>query len=186
MRRKYADTSSAAATLKAERCIPQRIGEDMGLHGQMIGGDARGGTAVHLEACERRARPYPDAVQCYHRPSRGKGSRRCGAFEIDVQPAQWPSPKIPLVDVAEQGRGSLQVGPEPIQELLDLPAPFRGTQAEVRRHHAKHASVTAQPCLDGAARLAAGHADIDAAPVEDIEAGEQGVAVVTLSSHEGG
>src|SRR3569832_660752 len=125
MRRLYADTSSAAASLLAVWCFFLCIGEDMGLHGQMIGGDARGGTDVHLEACERRARPYPDAVQCEHRPARGKGARRCGAFEIDVQPAQGPSPKIPLVDVAEQGRGSLQVGPEPIQELLDLPAPFR-------------------------------------------------------------
>src|SRR5438132_2782647 len=83
----------------------------------------------------------PDAVECEHRPARGKSGRGRRWLEVRVQPTQRASPEKPLVEVSHQyGRHwhlRLQHGQQPAYLRMTL----RRAQPEMGCQDAQRCAV---------------------------------------------
>jgi putative N6-adenine-specific DNA methylase len=89
-------------------CLAGRF-DQVGQHGQVIGGRPRLAIRVSAEAHERAARVHPHTVEREYRERRGKGGHARSAPEARVQPAQRAPDQEPLVEVAEQHRDGVFV-----------------------------------------------------------------------------
>lgn len=127
---------------------------------------------------------HPHAVEGEHRKARWKCSGGRGRIENSPQPAQRPAPQEPLVQVARQHRGNRGRQVEVRKQVPDLMPAFGGAQSEVGGDHAQLRSVTIKQHVQGSARFAIRHAEVEAVNMERRRAREQCIAVFAPGVHQ--
>jgi len=101
-----------------------------------------------------------------------------------VYPAQWPAPKEPFIDIAEENGRKSVVFPDDFQELPNLSPPFRGPQSQMGGNDPHSHAVLVQVRIDCATRFAGARAEIPAMYATWREAREYGIAIRARRSHQ--
>src|SRR5581483_4883281 len=145
----------------------QVLRRDDGLDRQMVRGALGHERSVRLEREQRRARTHPYAVERKERPARREGTLDHRAAEQAIEPAQRPTEREPLVDVAEHDEPLVRLAHE-LDQLAQLPAALGGKEPEVRDDDAQARAGDVEVDIERVPRLAAAVAEGDAAYVEHL------------------
>jgi hypothetical protein len=129
-------------------------------HRQMVRSDSGNGRDVRLHLDQRGTRSNPNAIEGEQRKKRWEAPEAGRLAEFSVETENRRAEGKPFVHVEQRDGRTGPLLHEQLQQSLGLIAPLAHAQAEMRDDDPHGAVADGDIGIDGAARLAAGNAQI--------------------------